>query len=292
MSYKEIQPSELILNENGSIYHLHLKPENIAKDIIFVGDPDRVEKVTKHFETIEFSIQKREFKTVTGFYKNKKISVISTGIGADNIDIVLNELDALVNIDLEKRVIKEKLTSLNIYRIGTSGALQKNIPIDSFLISSHGLDVNGMLQSYQTESISNTSFEDAFVTHANWHPHKTKPILIEGSNPLIDKFYSNKTLKGITITAGGFYAAQGRSIRLPLKNELLNSKIESFSYNNNKITNLEMETSAIYGLSKLLGHNAISLNAILANRSLGVFSTQPEKTVEALILYSLEKIIS
>ncbi len=292
MSYKEIQPSELILNENGSIYHLHLKPENIAKDIIFVGDPDRVEKVTKHFETIEFSIQKREFKTVTGFYKNKKISVISTGIGADNIDIVLNELDALVNIDLEKRVIKEKLTSLNIYRIGTSGALQKNIPIDSFLISSHGLDVNGMLQSYETANISNTSFEEAFVTHTNWHPHKTKPILIEGSKPLIDKFYSNKTLKGITITAGGFYAAQGRSIRLPLKNELLNSKIESFSYNNNKITNLEMETSAIYGLSKLLGHNAISLNAILANRSLGVFSTQPEKTVEALILYSLEKIIS
>ena len=271
---------------------MHLKPENIAKDIIFVGDPDRVEKVTKHFETIEFSIQKREFKTVTGFYKNKKISVISTGIGADNIDIVLNELDALVNIDLEKRVIKEKLTSLNIYRIGTSGALQKNIPIDSFLISSHGLDVNGMLQSYETANISNTSFEEAFVTHTNWHPHKTKPILIEGSKPLIDKFYSNKTLKGITITAGGFYAAQGRSIRLPLKNELLNSKIESFSYNNNKITNLEMETSAIYGLSKLLGHNAISLNAILANRSLGVFSTQPEKTVEALILYSLEKIIS
>lgn len=289
---KPIQPSELILNENGSVYHLYLKPEHIAKDIIFVGDPDRVEKVTKHFDTIEFSIQKREFKTVTGIYKNKKISVISTGIGADNIDIVLNELDALVNVDLINRRVKEKHTALNIYRIGTSGAIQKNIPIDSFLISSHGLDVNGMLQSYQTETISNTSFEEAFVTHTNWHQHKTRPILVEGSKKLIDKFSSNKIQKGITITAGGFYAPQGRSIRLPLQDSLLNAKIESFRYQEKQITNLEMETSAIYGLSKLLGHRAISLNAILANRSLGIFSNQPEETVEELINYSLEKIIT
>lgn len=289
---KPIQPSELILNENGSVYHLHLKPEHVAKNIIFVGDPDRVEKVTKHFETIEFSIQKREFKTVTGFYKNKRISVISTGIGADNIDIVLNELDALVNIDLEKRVIKEKLTSLNIYRIGTSGALQKNIPIDSFLISTHGLDVNGMLQSYETKNISNSAFENAFTVHTNWHQYKSKPLLIEGSNALIEKFASEKTLKGITITAGGFYAPQGRSIRLPLQDEHLNEKIASFSYQNKQITNLEMETSAIYGLSKLLGHKAVSLNAILANRGLGLFSKNPEKTVNQLIEYSLEKIIS
>ena len=289
---EKIKESELILNENGSVYHLHLKPENIAKDVVFVGDPDRVEKVTKHFDSIDFAIQKREFKTVTGFYKNKRITVISTGIGADNIDIVLNELDALVNIDLINRTIKEKHTALNIYRIGTSGSIQKNIPVDSFLISSHGLDVNGMLQSYQTKSISNTSFEEAFVNHTNWHPNKTRPLLIEGSKKLIEKFSSNKTLKGITITAGGFYAPQGRSIRLPLQDDLLNAKIESFSYQEKKITNLEMETSAIYGLSKLLGHHAISLNAILANRSLGVFSNQPEKTVEELINYSLKKIIS
>lgn len=289
---KPIQPSELILNENGSVYHLHLKPENIAKDIIFVGDPDRVEKVSKHFDTIEFSIQKREFKTITGFYKHKRISVISTGIGADNIDIVLNELDALVNIDLKKRTIKERLTSLNIYRIGTSGALQKNIPIDSFLISSHGLDVNGLLQSYQTTTISNPAFENAFVTHTNWHPNKTTPILIEGNKSLIKKFASDKTQEGITITAGGFYAPQGRSIRLPLLDEKLNEKIIAFNFNKQQITNLEMETSAIYGLSKLLGHKAISLNAILANRSLGLFSNNPEKIVNKLILYSLKKITS
>lgn len=289
---EKIKASELILNENGSVYHLHLKPENIAKDIVFVGDPDRVEKITKHFDSIEFAIQKREFKTVTGFYKNKRITVISTGIGPDNIDIVLNELDALVNVDLANRTVKNTHTTLNIYRIGTSGAIQKNIPIDSFVISSHGLDVNGMLQSYQTETISNTSFEEEFVTHTNWHQHKARPILIEGSKKLIEKFSSNKTQKGITITAGGFYAPQGRSIRLPLQDDLLNAKIESFSYQEKQITNLEMETSAIYGLSKLMGHNAISLNAILANRGLGTFSNQSKKTVEKLINYSLEKIVS
>ena len=289
---KKIKESEIILNENGSVYHLHLKPENIARDIIFVGDPDRVEKVTKYFDRIDFTIQKREFKTVTGVYKNKKISVISTGIGADNIDIVLNELDALVNIDLTNRVVKEKLTSLNIYRIGTSGALQKDISIDSFLISTHGFDVNGMLQSYQTEAISNPDFEASFINHTHWHQNKSKPILIKGSDELIEKFTSEKIQQGITITAGGFYAPQGRSIRLPLQDELLNDKIASFSFHNKKITNLEMETSAIYGLSKLLGHKAISLNAILANRSLGLFSKNPEKTVNQLIEYSLEKIIA
>ena len=208
-----IRESELILNTDGSVYHLNLKPENIAQDIIFVGDQDRVEKVTKHFDSIEFKTQKREFKTITGFYKNKRITVISTGIGPDNIDIVLNELDALVNIDLETRTPKAKLTKLNIVRIGTSGALQSEIPINSFLISTHALDINGMLHSYQIGAISHPIIENAFVKHTNWSAKKPYPIIIENNKELELKFSSTKTYKGITATAGGFYGPQGRVLK-------------------------------------------------------------------------------
>ena len=287
-----IRESELILNTDGSVYHLNLKPENIAQDIIFVGDQDRVEKVTKHFDSIEFKTQKREFKTITGFYKNKRITVISTGIGPDNIDIVLNELDALVNIDIETRIPKTQLTKLNIIRIGTSGALQSEIPINSFLISTHALDINGMLHSYQIDDISNSDIENAFVKHTNWSAKKPYPIVIENNKELELKFSSAKTYKGITATAGGFYGPQGRILRLPLQDSELNTKINSFNYNEHKVSNLEMETSAIYGLSKLLGHNAISMNAIIANRTNEVFSEHPNKVIEELILYTLEKIIN
>lgn len=287
-----IRESELILNTDGSVYHLNLKPENIAQDIIFVGDQDRVEKVTKHFDSIEFKTQKREFKTITGFYKNKRITVISTGIGPDNIDIVLNELDALVNIDIETRIPKTQLTKLNIIRIGTSGALQSEIPINSFLISTHALDINGMLHSYQIDDISNSDIENAFVKHTNWSAKKPYPIVIENNKELELKFSSAKTYKGITATAGGFYGPQGRILRLPLQDSELNTKINSFNYNEHKVSNLEMETSAIYGLSKLLGHNAISMNAIIANRTNEVFSKHPNKVIEELILYTLEKIIN
>ena len=287
-----IRESELILNTDGSVYHLNLKPENIAQDIIFVGDQDRVEKVTKHFDSIEFKTQKREFKTITGFYKNKRITVISTGIGPDNIDIVLNELDALVNIDIETRIPKTQLTKLNIIRIGTSGALQSEIPINSFLISTHALDINGMLHSYQIDNISNSDIENAFVKHTNWSAKKPYPIVIENNKELELKFSSAKTYKGITATAGGFYGPQGRILRLPLQDSELNTKINSFNYNEHKVSNLEMETSAIYGLSKLLGHNAISMNAIIANRTNEVFSEHPNKVIEELILYTLEKIIN
>ena len=289
MSIKE---SELILNTDGSVYHLNLKPENIAQDIIFVGDQDRVEKVTKHFDSIEFKTQKREFKTITGFYKNKRITVISTGIGPDNIDIVLNELDALVNIDIETRIPKTQLTKLNIIRIGTSGALQSEIPINSFLISTHALDINGMLHSYQIDDISNSDIENAFVKHTNWSVKKPYPIVIENNKELELKFSSAKTYKGITAPAAGFYGPQGRILRLPLQDSELNTKINSFNYNEHKVSNLEMETSAIYGLSKLLGHNAISMNAIIANRTNEVFSEHPNKVIEELILYTLEKIIN
>ena len=182
-----IRKSELILNPDGSVYHLNLQPEHIAKDIIFVGDQDRVDKISKHFDSIEFTTQKREFKTTTGTYKNKQLTIISTGIGPDNIDIVLNELDALVNIDLHTRKPKEKLTSLKIIRIGTSGSLQADIPVDSYIISSHALDLNGMLHSYQIEEISNSTIENAFVKHTNWSSKKAAPILIADNKELENK---------------------------------------------------------------------------------------------------------
>ena len=286
-----MKKSELILNPDGSVYHLNLKPEHIATNIIFVGDQYRVDKISKHFDTIEFTTQKREFKTTTGTYKNNQFSIISTGIGPDNIDIVMNELDALVNIDLQTRKPKEKLTCLNIVRIGTSGSLQADIPVDSFIISSHALDLNGMLHSYQIEKISNPEIENAFVKHTNWSAKRAAPILIDNHKELENKLTSEETYLGITATAGGFYGPQGRVLRLNLQDDDLNQKIDSFSYNDHRITNLEMETSAIYGLAKLLGHNACSISAIMANRANGTFSKSPDKLMANLISYTLEKLV-
>lgn len=289
MKFKD---SELILNNNGSIFHLNLKPENISKDIILVGDPDRVTMVSKHFETIEFSIQKREFKTITGTYRNKRLSVISTGIGSDNIDIVLNELDALVNINFETKEIRKEICSLNIVRIGTSGSLQNDIPLNCFLMSTYAIDINGMLQSYKTESISHPNIENAFIDHTKWDKKKNSPIVISNSKKLENKLSSEIIFKGMTATAGGFYGPQGRVLRIPIKDSDLNHKISSFVYDEIRVTNYEMETSAIYGLSKLLGHNACSMNAIIANRSLGKFSQNPVKVIEDLIIYTLDKMTS
>ena len=287
----KLKDSELILNDDGSIYHLNLKPENISNDIIFVGDPERVDKVTQHFDSIEFSTHKREFKTTTGSYKNKRITVISTGIGADNIDIVLNELDALVNINLQTKTIKKDHTALNIIRIGTSGSLQKNIPIDSFLMSTYALDINGMLRSYPTETISHPEIENAFVKHTQWDEKKSYPLVITNSKVLESKITSDIIFKGMTATAGGFYGPQGRSLRLAVKDPKLNTKIDTFDYKGIKVTNLEMETSAIFGLAKLLGHQACSMNAIIANRALGKFSKNPNQVIGDLILYTLEKLV-
>ncbi|WP_242158241.1 nucleoside phosphorylase [Aestuariivivens sediminis] len=286
-----INDSELILNPDGSIYHLNLKPEHIADTIILVGDQDRVEKVSKHFEVIEFKTQKREFKTHTGWYKGKHLSVISTGIGPDNIDIAINELDALANIDFNKRMVKEDITTLNFIRIGTSGALQEDIPLDAFVISEYGLDLNGMLHSYQTGNITNPEMERAFIQHTQWPIFKARPLLITCSEALEQQLVSAHTYKGITLTAVGFYGPQGRILRLPLDDESLNSKIQTFHFNGLRVTNLEMETSAIYGLSKLMGHQAVSLNAIIANRTLGTFSKNPGKTVDRLITYTLERLV-
>lgn len=285
-----IQSSELILNPDGSVYHLNLKPENIARDIIFVGDQNRVEKITQFFDSIEFSAQKREFKTQTGYFKGKKITVMSTGIGPDNIDIVMNELDALVNIDLETRKPKTVLTSLNIIRIGTSGSLQADIPCDSFVMSKFGLGLDNMLRSYLIDNITEKNMEDAFIKQTDWDVRKGRPYVISCSEKLEKQLESNHIHKGFTGTAGGFYGPQGRVLRLEIQDNELNSKMDSFDYNGIKMTNLEMETGAIYGLGKLLGHECLSLNAIIANRATGTFSDDPYKAVDALIQYTLGKL--
>jgi uridine phosphorylase len=285
-----IKSSELILNPDGSVYHLNLLPENIANDIIFVGDQNRVEKITQSFDSIEFSTQKREFKTQTGMLKGKRITVMSTGIGPDNIDIVMNELDALVNIDLKTREIKENLTSLNIIRIGTSGSLQADIPVDSFVLSKYAIGLDNMLRSYLIDDVTEKAMENDFVKHTNWDDKKGKPYAISCSSVLEEKIFSDKMHKGITATSGGFYGPQGRVLRLNIQDEDLNDKLEAFNFEDNRVTNLEMETAAIYGLGKLLGHNCLSLNAIIANRASGTFSADPYKAVDELIVYTLEKL--
>jgi uridine phosphorylase len=285
-----IQSSELILNPDGSVYHLNLKPEHIANDIIFVGDQNRVEKITQFFDSIEFSTQKREFKTQTGIFKGKRITVMSTGIGPDNIDIVVNELDALVNINLETRQPKEELTSLNIIRIGTSGSLQKDIPVDSFVMSKYGLGLDNMLRSYKIDKITEEALGEAFLLHTNWDIRKGKPYVVRCSEKLEKLIESDRIFKGITATAGGFYGPQGRVLRLEIQDPGLNNKMDNFNFNDNRITNLEMETAAIYGLSALLGHKALSLNAIIANRASGTFSEDPYKAVDELIAYTLDKL--
>lgn len=286
-----MKSSELILNPDGSVYHINLKPENIAHDIILVGDQNRVENISKHFDTIEFKTQKREFKTHTGTYKGKRLSVISTGIGPDNIDIVINELDALVNIDLETRQIKPTLTALNFVRVGTSGSLQPDIPVNSFVASQYGLGMDNMMRSYLIDTICEKEIEDAFIAHTNWDLKKGRPYVIKGSENLLNRFYSQNTFKGLTGTAAGFYGPQGRILRLDIQDRELNHKMDNFSHNGIRMTNLEMETSAIYGLSKLLGHNALSLNTIIANRANGTFSEDPYRAVDQLIEYTLNKFV-
>ncbi|MFY7936870.1 MAG: nucleoside phosphorylase, partial [Flavobacterium sp.] len=260
-------------------------------DIIFVGDQERVSKISQHFDSIEFSTQKREFKTETGRYKGKRLTVQSTGIGPDNIDIVFNELDALVNVDLNTREIKENHTALNIVRIGTSGSLQADIPVDSWVMSKYAIGLDNMLRSYLIEEHSVAELEDAFIAQTNWDVRKGRPTVVPCAEALENKIFSDKFHKGFTGTAGGFYGPQGRVVRLNIQDPQLNSKMDAFNYNGTRMTNLEMETSAIYGLGKLLGHNCLSLNAIIANRAVGEFSSNPEKTVNELIAYTLDKLV-
>jgi uridine phosphorylase len=284
----EIKDSELILNPDGSIYHLNLLEHQLADTIITVGDPDRVDAVSKHFDEIEFKVHKREFKTHTGTLNGKRISVISTGIGTDNIDIVFNELDALKNIDFETRTVKKELTSLEIIRIGTSGAIQPEIEIDSFLVSEKAIGFDNLLHFYGDTSFLEEDFSEAFISATNWNPKKSKPYVVSADENLLKKFNSEKFIKGVTATNVGFYGPQGRVLRLKLEDGKMNDKIQNFNLKGKKITNLEMETSGIYGMARLLVHRAISLNAILANRANGTFSKNPEKTIESLIKSTLE----
>ncbi|MBU2527173.1 MAG: nucleoside phosphorylase [Bacteroidetes bacterium] len=287
-----IAPSELVLNPDGSVYHLNLKPENIGDFIIFVGDQNRVARISDLFDSIEFETQKREFKTHTGYYKGKRISVISTGIGPDNIDIVMNELDALVNIDLKTRLPKDSHTKLKIIRIGTSGSLQNDVPVDSFLMSTHGIDMNGLMHFYQVHPNDHLeAMENEFVAHTHWHPQKAYPYIFMAGKALMELFSDTENLhRGITATAGGFYGPQGRVLRLPLSDPDLNDKLETFAYENHKITNYEMETAAIYAFARLLGHEALSMNAIIANRPAGTFSADPYAVVDNLIFFTLENL--
>ncbi len=286
-----IQSSELILNPDGSIYHLNLKPEHVADTVITVGDPNRVEKITRHFDEVEFTIKKREFHTQTGTYKGKRITVISSGIGPDNIDIVLNELDALVNIDFEKREIKKELRSLDIIRIGTTGSIQESNALDSFILSELAIGFDGVMHFYDSESVQLPDFAEAFEKHLNWFPKKASPYVVSCDADLADILDSDQVDRGFTATNIGFYGPQGRVLRLPLQDKNMNSKLASFSYQDKKITNLEMETSTIYGMSKMLGHRAVSMNAVVANRATMEFSADPGKTVANLIEYCLEKLV-
>ena len=282
--------SELIFNEDGSVYHLKLKPNNISDSIILVGDPQRLELISKHFHSIEFSVSNREFKTVTGVYKNKRISVISTGIGSGNIDIVLNELDSLVNIDFETRNLKPKLTKLNLIRIGTSGAIQKDVPVDSLLISSKAIDIDGFLNNYKINNDHTYNNADNYLNDYKFNNQKLLPLCFNCSEDLFEHFEIISDFSGVTVTCNGFYGSQGRSIRIETSNQNFISEIKKISFSNDKVTNLEMETAIIYGMSKILGHNAISLNAILANRENGTYSLNPNKTINRLILLTLDKL--
>ena len=283
-----IGESELILNADGSIYHLNLLPEDIAPTVIVVGDPNRVQQVSRYFDTIELKKQKREFLTHTGMLNGKRLTVLSTGIGTGNIDIVLNELDALVNIDFSTREIKPTGNSLDIVRIGTSGALQPNIPVDSFLLSHYAIGLDGILHFYEKEHVEIDEMTQSLIAHLGWTDKGIVPYTAICNQELEKQFDSNRIRLGMTLTNAGFYGPQGRELRLKQKLTDFHSKLASFRYQGNSITNLEMETATIYGLSKLLGHRAVSLNAILANRPLGTFSKNPLKTVDSLIKLSLE----
>lgn len=289
-----IPESELILNADGSVYHLNLHPSDLADDIILVGDPDRVEKVSAHFDRIEMKKEKREFITHTGYIGNKRITVLSTGIGTDNIDIVLNEIDMLKNIDLQSRVVKPELSNCRIYRVGTSGALQADIPVDSLLISTHGIGLDGVMNYYQNRK--DLEVENHIASQLNYD--FITPYVSYVSKSLIDKF-DDSFVRGATVTCCGFYAPQGRMIRKNIVSEELVQRLSKLNLSNIasrpelngvRVTNFEMETAAIYGLSALFGFDAISVNAIVANRINNNFSKQGAITIENAIVKTLEVI--
>ena len=290
---EQFHESELIINPDGSIFHLHLKPEQLADKIILVGDPGRVPLVAQHFETKECDVQSREFRTITGTYQGKRITVLSTGIGCDNIDIVMNELDALANIDIKTRTIKPNLRTLEIVRLGTCGGLQPNTPEGTFVASEISIGFDGLLNFYAgRDEVCDKELETAFLKHQNWHGWQciAHPYAVHADTELTDRIASTDMVRGITVACGGFYGPQGRRLRLPLADAEANDKIMSFEYNGHRITNFEMESSALAGLSLLLGHKATTCCMVIANRLAGKANPNYKNSIDSLIKLVVERI--
>lgn len=288
---RRFEESELILNQDGSVFHLHVKPEQLAHKVILVGDPGRVSLVASHFTDIEMEVESREFHSITGKYQGKRITVASTGIGCDNIDIVVNELDALVNIDFATRTEKAEKTSLEIVRIGTCGGLQEYTPVGTFIVSEKSIGFDGLLNFYAGRNeVCNLALEDAFTKHMHWNPQLCAPYVIEADEELTNRIGGDDMVHGITIACGGFYGPQGRQLRIPLADPDQNAKVESFEYEGMHITNFEMESSALAGLSKLLGHKATTCCMVIANRLIKEANTGYKSTIDNLIKEVLERV--
>jgi uridine phosphorylase len=288
---RKIEPSELIINKRGAIYHLDLRPEEIADTIITVGDPFRVEKVSRHFDSIEHQSHHREFITHTGYIGSSRISVVSTGIGPDNIDIVMNELDALVNINFEQRMPADERKTLKLVRIGTSGSLQADIPVDSFVASTHGLGLDNLMHYYPfVNNDEESAILQSFRNQVHLNPNLSSPYVFGAGGILLAKLAEDCHV-GITATCPGFYGPQGRNLRMGLSMPSLNPELTAFRLGNHRITNFEMETAALYGLSRCMGHQAMSMSAIVANRIAGQFSADADQVVDKLIRHVLERVV-
>lgn len=288
---KYFAESELIINPDGSIFHLHVKPEQLADKIILVGDPGRVALVASHFETKECEVESREFKTITGTYKGKRITVQSTGIGCDNIDIVVNEMDALANIDFKTRHEKETFKQLSFVRIGTCGGLQPYTPVGTFVASVKSIGFDGLLNFYAGRNdVCNLELEEAFKKHMNWSPLLSAPYVIDGDKELVDRIAGEDMVRGITIACGGFFGPQGRELRIPLADPHQNEKVESFVYGDLRITNFEMESSALAGLSALMGHKAMTCCMVIANRVAKEANANYKNSIDNLIIEVLDRI--
>lgn len=288
---KYFAESELIINPDGSIFHLHVKPEQLADKIILVGDPGRVALVASHFETKECEVESREFKTITGTYKGKHITVQSTGIGCDNIDIVVNEMDALANIDFKTRHEKETFKQLTFVRIGTCGGLQPYTPVGTFVASVKSIGFDGLLNFYAgRNNVCDLELEEAFKKHMNWSPLLSAPYVIDGDKELVDRIAGEDMVKGITIACGGFFGPQGRELRIPLADPHQNEKVESFVYGDMRITNFEMESSALAGLSALMGHKAMTCCMVIANRVAKEANANYKTSIDNLIIEVLDRI--
>ena len=291
MNKKTFAPSELIINEDGSIFHLHLTPQQIADKIMLVGDPGRVSLVASYFDEKEFEVESREFKTITGTYKGKRLTVLSTGIGCDNIDIVMNELDALANIDFETRTEKDEHRTLTLVRIGTCGGLQPNTPTGTYIASVKSIGFDGLLNFYAGRNeVCDLPLEEAFKAHMNWSPLLAAPYVIDANAELIDRISANDMVRGITIACGGFFGPQGRELRIPLADPKQNEKVESFVYQGLHITNFEMESSALAGLSALLGHKAMTCCMVIANRLAKEVNANYKNSINGLIELVLDRI--